>query len=245
MGKNLVSLDIETTGLDKNYDHVIQIAMVKFDYDTFDIIDQRNYYVRPEGNYTISVSAWLKHKITTDFLKDKPTLRELAPEILNFIKGCALLIYNGISFDIPFLSAELHSVGYELDINDYECYDAFLEEKRRHGMSLEKTYERYTGKKLSDSGLMAHDALGDVMATIEIFKHQRQDHDYEPEKTYGNDGFITEVQLDEKVVPGFAVGKYKGVPISYVGKLDEGYINWILTNDKFSQTTKNIVKQYI
>ena len=79
--KPLVIYDLETTGLDKSKDQIIQIALVKYDWNIKKIIDSKNYYIQPEGNYSIPIGAYMVHHINAEFLKDKPHFREVASEI--------------------------------------------------------------------------------------------------------------------------------------------------------------------
>ena len=60
--------DLETTGVDKTKDQIIQIAALKIDTDTNKIIDELNQYIQPTGSYTISLAAYFKHNITPKFL---------------------------------------------------------------------------------------------------------------------------------------------------------------------------------
>jgi DNA polymerase III alpha subunit (gram-positive type) len=43
----LICFDLETTGLDKKYDQIIEVAMVKFDEKTFEILDTYSTFVNP------------------------------------------------------------------------------------------------------------------------------------------------------------------------------------------------------
>ena len=71
MNKPLVIFDLETTGTDKSKDKIIQIAAIKV--VDGEIVDSINEYVQPIGQYTISYGAYFKHKITPQFLSDKPS----------------------------------------------------------------------------------------------------------------------------------------------------------------------------
>jgi DNA polymerase III alpha subunit (gram-positive type) len=44
----IICFDLETTGLDKYNDKIIEVAMVKFDEKTFEIIDTFTSLVNPE-----------------------------------------------------------------------------------------------------------------------------------------------------------------------------------------------------
>ena len=166
--KPLVIFDLETTGLSRVKDYIIQFAGIKVNRETNDVIDSLNLYIQPDGPYQISIQAYFKHKIKPDFLKDKPKFSEVAQQIVDFIGDCDLLTYNGNHFDIPFLNHKLLLSGYNVDfINTRNCYDSFIEEKRRNGNTLEETYHRYTKKTMEENGLSAHDAFSDVKATYE------------------------------------------------------------------------------
>ena len=43
----IVCFDLETTGLDKTKDFIIQIAAIKIDPETQKIVDKLNEYVKP------------------------------------------------------------------------------------------------------------------------------------------------------------------------------------------------------
>ena len=241
--KNLVVFDIETTGLDKTKDQIIQFAALKIDRTTNKILASINEYIQPSGSYSISIAAYFKHGIKPDFLKDKPRFSDIAQKIYNFFNDCDILTYNGNSFDISFLINEFKKVGINFNIFDYNCYDAFLEEKRRNGNNLESTYKRYKGKSMEESGLTAHDAFSDVKATYTIFVAQQRIKEYGPENIYGEDGVITDMMFNNEYQPCFAIGKYRGIPISVVKRLDKQYIEWCLSDKcNFMPKTKEFIK---
>lgn len=244
--KNLVVFDIETTGLDKTKDQIIQFAALKIDRTTHQVLDSINEYIQPSGSYSISISAYLKHGIKPDFLKDKPHFKDVANKIYDFFNGCDILTYNGNSFDISFLINEFNKVGITFNIFDYDCYDAFLEEKRRNGNNLESTYQRYKGKSMEESGLTAHNAYSDVKATYSIFVAQQKIKEYGPEKIYGEDNIITEMLFDGKYQPCFSIGKYRGIPLYIVKQLDKGYLDWCISDKStFMPKTKQYIRNYL
>lgn len=244
--KNLVIFDLETTGVDKIRDQIIQFAGLKINPQTHTIIDQKNIYIQPVGRYEISIQAYSKHGIDAKFLADKPHFSEVANEIIEFIKDCDILTYNGNNFDIPFLLNELKRIGIDFSFLDLDCYDAYLEERRRNGMSLGDVYARYKGKTMEESGLKAHDAFSDVKATYSIFVAQQKNNPYGPEKMYGEDNVITDQEFLGVVQPCFNIGKYKGISLSYVIKIDKQYLGWCLSDScNFMKSTKEFIKQYI
>lgn len=243
----LLIFDIETTGLDKINDQIIQFASIIIDTNTNKIIDSYSEYIQPVGNYSISLNAYFKHQITPDFLKDKPHLKDVAEKIISkFNEVNDILTYNGNAFDIPFLKNELNKYGYDIDFTKKNCYDSFLEEKRRNSNSLTDTYKRYKGKTMDEAGLTAHDALSDVKATYTVFYAQQKIKNYGPEHLYGEDGVIRDMMFLEQIQPCFSIGKYNGISLNYVSKYDQTYLKWCISdNCKFLKSTKNFIKQYV
>ena len=61
--RNIVAWDVETTGLSPQNDHIIQLAMIKFD-EKFNIIGQLNHLIIPEGDFNIDPKATKVHGYT-------------------------------------------------------------------------------------------------------------------------------------------------------------------------------------
>lgn len=244
--KPLVIPDIETTGLNKDKDSIIQFAAIKVDRMTMEIIDSINLYIRPVGPYTITIQAYLKHHIKPADLEDKPIFADVADKISDFFEGCDILTYNGNGFDLPFIKAEFNKIGKDFSFLNTNCYDAYLEERRRNGTSLESTFERYMGKSMTEAGLQAHNAFSDVRATFEVFKAQQAVKEYGPEQLLSEDNTLIISEFNNKEVPCFNIGKYKGLSVSYISTIDQNYLKWCVSNDcNFVQSTKNYISQYI
>ena len=241
----LVVFDIETTGTDKERDHIIQFSAVKYDKNDPKNLETYSTYVKPTGPYTMSVAALSKHNITPKFLEDKPEFIDVAQDILDFINGCAILTYNGLSFDAPILKRHFKECGIDWSFIDIPFYDAFLEEKRRNSHRLEETYKRYMGSTMEENGLNPHDALSDCLATLTVFLEQQKIQKFGPEDILTEDGFIKIMDFSGKDTECFAVGKWSGVSIEYVAKHDRSYITWILNNPGFDKKTKLICESYI
>lgn len=244
--KNIVCFDLETTGLDRNKDQIIQISMIKFNPKNYNIIDFYDSYVQPLGNYSIGLGAYFKHNISCEFLKDKPYLKDIAQDIINFIGDCDILGYNSNRFDIPFLKTELNKYGYDIDFTIRNCFDSFKEESRRHGLKLEDVFERYVGHSMIDEGLEAHNSLSDIKATIEIFKSQNKINNVLPEKMWGEDGVFEEREFQGELKPCFTLGKYRQLSIDFVAKIDQSYLKWCISDKcNFISSTKNFISKYI
>lgn len=246
MNKILV-FDLETTGVDKYNDHIVQFAGCIFDLDTCELIKQYDTYIKPEGPYTVAIGAYLKTGISPKFLEDKPLLKDVASNIIEMFNECDnVLTYNGLNFDMQFLNIELNRIGYDIDFKSKKCYDSFLIEKERHGNRLEQTFKRYINKTMDEDGLTAHNAFSDVIATFKVFVAQNNEEKCIPENFYGIDNVIVDIPYENKMLPSFNIGKYKGAPIEYVAKIDQNYLKWCISDKcKFVNDTKEFIKQYI
>lgn len=243
---NYVIFDLETTGLDREKDQIIQFAGIKINKETNKIVDQKNLYIQPIGNYNISIQSFFKHGIKATMLVDKPYFKDVAKELFEFFNDSDIITYNGVSFDIPFLVNEFKKCGIDFTVTNVDCYDAFLEEKRRNGNTLEDTYKRYKGKSMEDAGLTAHDALSDVKATYSVFVAQQRNQSYGPEQIFGDDNVISMKEFNNELCPCFNVGKYKNLSIGFVQSIDKNYLNWTVSdNCNFSKLTKEFIKKYI
>lgn len=247
MAKNIVAFDVETTGLSFKDDYIIQLSAVKFDTD-FNELGVFNHYIMPYAKtWNISDEAFGKHGLSKEFIAENGEyLADVGLDFLAFIDGCDLLSYNGKGFDVKMLLKDLRSVGLNLDISKV-FYDAFLLEAKLNPRTLETVYKRYTGQDMTNS----HNALFDVYATIEVFKHQLKAYaeqnvtlddimGFDESRIFSVDNIITKV--DDKIV--FAIGKYKGREFMDVARSDVGYIKWIMTNDDFDITTKQTLREY-
>lgn len=248
MAKNIIVLDVESTGLDKMKDHIIQFSGIEVDPEKYEIIRSLNLYIKPSVPYTMSLGAFFKHHITPSQLQDELTFAEVADTITEFIGDNDVLVYNGLSFDIPMLKNEYARCGkVGPDWAHLNIYDAFLEEKRRNGNTLEETFKRYAnGRTMLDEGLQAHDALSDIKATLFVFTRQQLDKEYGPEAIIGDNDLLGYSLFNDKEQPCFKVGKYRGVSLEYVMNRDQNYLNWVISDKSgFGENTKNYLKQFI
>ena len=244
--KYITVFDLETTGVDRSKDQIIQIACAKIDAETFEILSTFESYVQPVGNYTIGLGAYFKHKITPDFLKDKPYLKDIAQKIVDYFGDDDVAGYNSNNFDIPFLKSELNKYGFDIDFMNRNCFDIYKEERRRNGLKLEDVFNRYNGHSMIEEGLDAHNAFSDIKATISIFKHQNNNAIVLPERMFGEDSVFDITEFCGENKPCFTLGKYRGLAIDYVATIDQNYLKWCVSDKcNFMNSTKEFIKQYI
>ncbi|MDR0481181.1 MAG: DNA polymerase III subunit epsilon [Gallionellaceae bacterium] len=104
-----IVLDTETTGLDPNLGHrIIEVAAIEISNRR--VMPERTFhrYVNPERE--IDAGATEVHGLTLERLSDEPKFAEIAPALIEFIRGAELIIHNA-PFDVGFLDHEFGSMG--------------------------------------------------------------------------------------------------------------------------------------
>lgn len=169
-GKNLIAfpdsyvlLDTETTGLDPEYDRIIEFAGIKVKDN--EIIDKFQTLIKPP--YEISSFITDFTGITNEMLKTAPALEEIFPEIEKFIKDEIIIAHNA-NFDINFLyesSLRLNGNGISNDFVDTMRLSRriFPEEKHNRLCDLIERFSIGTN--------VEHRALSDVIQTNECYKY--------------------------------------------------------------------------
>jgi DNA polymerase-3 subunit epsilon len=162
-----IILDTETTGLDPSLGHrIIEIAAVEIVNRRF-TDRQYHQYVNPERE--IEAGAIDVHGITVEFLQDKPKMREVVKEFLDFVSGAELIIHNA-PFDVGFLDHELALLELQ-PISQYSplITDTLKMAKRLHPgkrNSLDALCERY---QIDNSARTQHGALLDARLLAEVY----------------------------------------------------------------------------
>lgn len=251
----LVCFDTETTGLDVQKEHIIQLSLVKFETDNWSVLDQRDWYILPEGEFTIPAEAEAVHHISKEFLSaNGVSLRSVYEDLVAFTDGCDMLSYNGNGYDAPILYYNLKRAGLSFDFGNRTWYDALLLERihtagqvdengeKLHN-NLTAAYTRYYGHPFEG----AHNSLDDVMATIEVFKAQVAAHGWAWAQR-DEFGFISYDRWLVKKGNYFYLsqGGHKGESIESMMRIDRSYLEWIVDKCQWTDDqTRDIINPYI
>ena len=248
----LVCFDTETTGLDVQKEHIIQLSLVKFDTETWEKTDTRDWYILPEGDFEIPKEAEAVHHISKEFLLEHGvSLRSVYEELVAFTEGCDMLSYNGNGYDAPLLHYNLKRLGLDFAFEGRIWYDALLLERiHTAGMTdengeklhnnLTSAYTRYYGHPFEG----AHNSLDDVLATIEVFKAQVAAHGWEWTKR-DEFGFICYDRWLMKQGNSYVLnmGNNKG---QLLEEADRGYLEWIANKCAFTDDqTRAIIEAFL
>lgn len=162
----LVALDTETTGLAVEDGHrIVEVGCVEFK-ETGEIVDRFSQYVNPER--AIDEGAISVHGITNADLKGWPLFRDIADELLDFIRDADVVIHNA-DFDVSFLDRELVRMKHHERVNDVCNVIDSLElarERFNSNNSLDGLCRRF---KIDYSHRIQHGALIDAELLARVY----------------------------------------------------------------------------
>ena len=249
--KHIVWFDVETTGLDIVNDRIVEICLVKTDYE-LNVIETFYSLIKPPLDTVWSENAIEKHKITPDAVKNSPAWEDIAKDIFNFIGDNDLGGYNILKFDIPMISEEFLRCKIAFNFKKLNIIDPYILYNKMEKRDLVSAYKKFTGNDLEN----AHKATDDIHATIDIFKAQKElwnlgDIESVNEIIQGDldyvdpQGKLKYVKIEGgKNVVVFNFGKYKDKSVQYVLENDPKYIDWLCNAQSTSRYLRLILLHY-
>lgn len=162
-----IVLDTESTGLDPDKGHrVIEIGCVEL-FNRVPTGKIFHTYLNPERE--VPEEAFKIHKLSTEFLKDKPLFVHIYEEFIRFLGDDPLVIHNA-SFDLKFLNAELQRVGSPKILVSRATDTVYLARKKFPGSpaNLDALCSRFkidTRRRATDG----HGALLDAHLLAEVY----------------------------------------------------------------------------
>jgi len=236
--------DLETTGVNVAKDRIVEIAILKV------LPDGKEVNYRKLVNPTIPIPEESSdiHHIVDDDVKDAPTFKDIAMEVLLFLKDCDLAGYNSDRFDVPLLMEEFLRADVSFDLDNRKLIDVQTIFHLMEQRTLTAAYRFYCKKKLED----AHSAMADVNATYEILKSQldtypnlKNDIGFLSDFTRKNARFADlngRIAYNKKGEEIMNFGKFKGKTVVETFTKEPGYYNWMMNGD-FPQYTKMVISR--
>lgn len=161
MCDDYVVFDIETTGLNKNFDKIIEIGALKY----------KNNVLVSEFNYLINPKIKIPEIITTitgikdEDLINKDTIDIVLPKFIDFIEDLPLVAHNS-EFDLGFINTNLKWLGMN-KLNN-ENIDTLL--LARKCLPQMYNYKLETLKKYFKINQVSHRAVGDCYTTNYVYQ---------------------------------------------------------------------------
>lgn len=244
LDRPIVFFDLETTGVSTEYDRIVQMAFVKIFPDGK--IVKKSKLINP--TIPIPEGATNVHGISDEMVENELRFKQMANTIFNIFDGCDVGGFNSRRFDLPLLRNEFKRCGIDYDYLQYKDIDVFVFEKyvrkelgitTKYESKLSQLYKYYLGKSLDG----AHDALIDVVGTIEVFNEQlkallRPNLNKIVDLIPNNGEYLTNSKILEKdgeYVWNF--GKHKGKSITS----NWSYGKWFYNTETFSINERKIV----
>lgn len=154
-------VDIETTGGQRGRHKMTEIALVLFDGEK--IIDQFESLINPEMSIPYHITQLTG--ITNEMVANAPKFYEVAKTIVEMTKDATFVAHN-VFFDYNFIQAEFRELGYTF--------------KAKKMCTVRLARKIFPGHKSYSLGNICHDlqiplqnrhrAMGDALATTELFK---------------------------------------------------------------------------
>lgn len=250
----LAIFDLETTGLSITNDRIVEISILKA------MPDGSQKILTKLVNPTIPIPPEITdiHGITNEDVKDKPSFKEIANELNQFLSNCDLSGYNAIKFDIPMLAEEFYRADVNFEIKNRRFIDVQNIFHKMEQRTLKAAYKFYCGKEL----VGAHTAEADTTATFEILKAQLGRYEnteftdrkgnvsipvvnemealHQFSKQKNNVDLIGHIVFDDKNIEVLNFGKHKGKSVEELFKKEPSYYDWMMKSD-FPKSTKNVI----
>ena len=152
----LAVLDFETTGITPAFDRIVEIGILKIYPDG----SRTDYHRRVNPECPIPPEATSIHGIGDDEVKECPSFKEIAPEVIQFLEDCDLAGFNLAKFDLPLLQKEFARAKIEFSKNKHRVVDVCRIFHRKEPRDLASALKFFCNEDHS----AAHSALNDVEA---------------------------------------------------------------------------------
>lgn len=156
--QKLISLDLETTGFDKEKDQIIEFGAIKFDLTSGET-ETLSFLINPEREIPEIVTHITN--IKNEDVASAPLFATKMAEISEFLQDCPIIGHN-IQFDTNFLRAK----GITFTNPEYDTHDLaniLMPELPSHSLEV-------ISKILNLEHEQKHRALDDAIAAMELFK---------------------------------------------------------------------------
>lgn len=254
--KAIVFFDLETTGIKVVEDRIVEIGMIKVKPSGEEI----TLHLRINPTIPIPPETSAIHGIYDKDVKDSPTFKEVARELIEFIGDADLAGYNSIKFDVPMLVEEFYRADADFNLKSRRQVDVMNIFMKMEPRNLKAAYKFYCKEELID----AHSAVADTRATYEIMQAQLdvyQGTEYEDKEgnlstpinnniqdlskfSYHrrNADLIGQLIYDKNEDIIFNFGKYRGKRVIDIFQAEPQYYTWMM-KAQFPYYTKKVITE--
>ena len=241
--RNIVFLDLETTGTNFFYDRIIEISVVKLFTDKSSEIKTKR--LNPERH--IPAEATAIHGITDDDVKNELTFKAISSSLLKYLDECDLGGFNVNKFDIPMLCEEFKRAGLEFSLAGRNLIDVQTIFHKMEPRTLSAAYRYYCGKELDG----AHSAEADTLAAVEILGQQLRKYESIPKEFKELSDFCSYKDANAidstgkfkwaSGIPVVSFGKNDGIPLREIAENKPDFLKWMI-NASFPEDAVEIAR---
>ncbi len=169
---DLIFFDTETTGLDAAKNGIIELALVRTTPDASQILDRfETKIVLEPHRYNVSEEALQVNGYTAEKWASARSLEDTLSEVSRFIPWGVQMAGHNIQFDLAFLKESYKRCGFRAPNFYYHTVDTMslgqpLVVKGHIPNVKLVTLSAFFGVEHAN----AHTAMGDVLATIEVYR---------------------------------------------------------------------------
>lgn len=156
-----IIFDIETTGLDKEKDKIIEIGALKYKNNV--LIEEFNYLINPQislPEVIVNITG-----IKDEDLINKEDISVILPKFIEFIEDLPLIAHNK-EFDLGFINKNLN----DLNLNHLTNNSIDTLELARIYIPQLYNYKLETIKKYFNIKQVSHRAVGDCYTTNYLYQ---------------------------------------------------------------------------
>lgn len=247
LSRTLISLDLETTGVNPSQDRIIEIGIVSVRPDgsrkEWSSLVNPGIPIPPDASRATR-SPNRPDGITNDLVSSAPPFSDFAANIAHGTRDVDFIGFNLRSFDLPLLYNELRRCGHQTNILNAHVVDAMkiYHDKRKRDLSA------FVQEMLGEKHLEAHEALPDARNTLDAMIAMLEKFPDLPRtpaeihnQYFGNVG--------NKVAGGkfewkngslvCTFGKHANTAIQNIPK---HYMEWVLRQDTFDPNVKALFR---
>lgn len=159
---SVLVFDVETTGLNKETDQIIELAV---QFGLHEGAERQSWRFRP--SVPIHPAAQAAHGLSAEMLAGEPPFSAMAAQLHQLFSGAQVLIGYNVGFDIEMLAAELRRAQLPaIDFGKKTVVDALRLWQVMEPRQLQHAYGRFVGGSFAG----AHSAAADVAATAQVLK---------------------------------------------------------------------------
>ena len=241
----ILTIDLETTGLDPSRDRIIEIGFIIEEENSG---QRESFEAVVNPGMSIPAESTAIHGIKNADVVGKPDLKSVWDRVAKAVNDCDVLAGYNVGFDLKVLMAEGRRISSPLPLHSKKIVDMQKIFFHHEPRTLSAAVRFYCDKDIEN----AHRALGDVEATVDVFKAQKKLYNLNMQdpavQAYSEVNLPLDsngaFSLNDKGEVELNFGKFKGrVMKTEVPEL-RNYLSWMI-GASFPPDTKSIARALI